>query len=137
MNLSKAKLINMTPHPLNFFRAGDVYRRGPKLYLLDPSTLPYLILDPPSPPKPVRLVGEYEPQGFADGIPVFRNVITDITNLPEPDAGSLYIVSKPAAETLWATGRTADILCPVDVIYMTETRVIGCTGLRCADVRVY
>lgn len=134
--MTKLTLINLTPHPLNFFRAGDVYRRGRKLWLLDPQTVPYMVLDTPVPPRPVRLQGQLEPNDFVDGIPLFCNVITDITNLPPEDLSNpvRYVVSKPAAEALWSTGRLSDILCPIDTVYISDTRVVGCTGLRCADI---
>lgn len=130
-----SQLVNLTPHPINFFRAGDVYRRGNKLLLFDAQTQPYMVLDTPVPPRPVRLQSTLSPCGFIDGVPTFSNTIEAIANLPsycEAD-DIIYVVSRPAAEVLWALGRR-DIACPVDTIYVTDTRVVGCTGLRLADI---
>lgn len=128
--MASPMLTNMTPHPVNFYRAGDVYRKGNKLWLIDPSVSPYFILDTPIPPSPVRVTSSLVPYGYAeDGVPLFEDIVAGITNCPEPAEGVLYVVSRPAAEFLWSMGRT-DIACPLDSVHITETRVAGCTGLR-------
>lgn len=127
------KLVNLTPHPLNFYHAGAVYRQGKRLWLMDNMATPYFILDTPMPPRPVRVQYERRYVEAIDGIPFFRNEVSNILNLPAPQPDTLYVVSQTAAEALWAIGRTHDVVCPLDRIYASETRVVGCTGLRYAD----
>jgi hypothetical protein len=110
------KLINLTPHPITIV-VGD--KR----------------LDLPPSGQVARVVQTYVDVGnFAlDGVavPVVATTYGDITNLPDPEPGVLYLTSIVVAQAAWAAGRR-DVLAPdtgPGAVRDSEGKIIGVTRL--------
>jgi len=60
------------------------------------------------------------------GIPVYVSVMGDVEGLPEPEAGTVYIVSTLVRQAL---PRRTDLLSPGELIRNEAGQPIGCRGL--------
>jgi hypothetical protein len=103
------RIVNLTPHPLNF-----------KLESGERTVQPSGTLA-----RCVENAAKAEP---LDGIPVVKKTFGVVEGLPEPEAGTSYVVSALAAQAAWAQGRT-DVFCPGDPVRDTDGKIIGCRGL--------
>jgi hypothetical protein len=114
--IEMAKLVNLTPHPITLF-----LKDGRVIFL------------PSEGVARVREVredaGELE---LEDGItvPLCRKFLSgEVEGLPEPQEGTVYIVSLLAAQRAWELGRT-DVVAPGDYVRDGEGRIIGITSLQ-------
>lgn len=99
---------NMTPHAVNFVdQDGDILRT------VEPSG------------TVARVSVKTETIGKIDGIPVTSSVYGEIENLPEPEEGTVFIVSSLVA------GRTdrEDVFIPNESVRDEQGRIIGCRSL--------
>lgn len=65
--------------------------------------------------------------GCLDGTPVVRTEFGEVTGLPEPAEGKVYVVSIITANAAKAHGRTTDdLLVTSSSVYNDQGRVIGC-----------
>jgi hypothetical protein len=96
-------LINLTPHPIN---------------------LPGRIL----PSEGVARVSvALSDAGAIDGIPLVRGVHGPVTGLPEPQAGTIFVVS---ALVRAALPQRFDLASPANLTRDTEGRITGCEALE-------
>lgn len=106
------KIINLTPHPINFLDAGN------RVILTVPSS------------GVARAAQSRENIGTidADGVtlPVTRSVFGAVEGLPTPEAGTIYIVS---AITAQAVPEREDVFIVDDSARDEDGRIIGVRGL--------
>ena len=101
--------VNLTPHAIN-------------LYGQDGKTL-LASIQPTAPAA--RCKQEAVCCGHVGGVPVYRMEFGEVENLPEPQEGTVYIVSRLVA----TAANRADVLCPGAAVRDEQGRVIGCVGL--------
>ncbi len=87
------KIVNCTPHAIVVRDAVEQDRIFPPSGIL------------------VRCAVRSVPCATVDGVPVVRSEMGDLEGLPEPEQGTVYIVSTPAAQKAAALGRP-DVLSP-------------------------
>ena len=106
------KIINLTPHPINFLDAEN------RVILTVPSS------------GVARAAQRRESIGTidADGVtlPVTRSVFGAVDGLPAPEAGTIYVVS---AITAQAVPEREDVLIVDDSVRDENGRIIGVRGL--------
>lgn len=61
-----------------------------------------------------------------DDIPVFKTVYGEVEGLPEPEAGTLYVVSALVREAVKAT--RSDVVSPAEFVRDSEGKILGCKG---------
>lgn len=98
---------NLTPHPVTIL-AED------RTVVIPPSGIV------------ARVQSNVESLGTMDGVPVTRTNYADITDLPEPEDGVLYITSCLVAQ---ACPERTDVLFPNEIVRDESKRVIGCKSL--------
>lgn len=112
----RASIRNLTPHrvvittpeeDIGFISEGEPYPRA-RVH-----KLPYGELVVPSQYRDVR-------------VPIWYTRTGEVLNLPEPEEGTLFIVSRVVAEAL---PNRDDLLFPDDLVRDKEGRVIGAKGL--------
>jgi len=86
------KLVNLTPHPVVLALEGEERVIPPSGGVARVSTTTEVI-------------------GTLDGVPVVRTRIGQVIGLPEPEVGTVYIVSSLVAQAAAAMGRD-DVLAP-------------------------
>jgi hypothetical protein len=100
------KIINLTPHAIN---------------------LPGITVPPSGQlarcQETVKTVDQIEVEGAV--VPVVEKTFGDVTGLPEPVWGTIYIVSALVAQAV----RRSDVFCPGDPVRDTEGKIIGCKSL--------
>ncbi len=73
-----------------------------------------------------------EPRGMVDvggvEVPLVSKRFGEVEGLPEPEDGTLFIVSALAAQAAWAAGRR-DVVCVGDAVRDSDGRVIGAASL--------
>lgn len=74
---------------------------------------------------PARCSVERVQVGEIEGIPLFRSEFGAVENLPEPQPGMRFIVSRVVAEAL---PQRRDLLIPDDTVRDGEGRIVGCRG---------
>ena len=108
------KLVNLTPHAIHF--------------RTNAHTAPYLTLPPTATPARVAVervpVMELEVDGVR--IPVNGTKMGDVENLPPPQPGVYYVVSRVVAEA--ARART-DLLIVDDTVRDEQGRIVGARAL--------
>lgn len=106
------KIVNLTPHALNFIGADD------EIVLTVPSS-------GVARAKQFRFdVGSIEAGGAV--LPVTHTTYGEVEGLPEPEWGTIYVVS---ALTAQAVPERADVYITDDAVRDDAGRVIGCRGL--------
>lgn len=102
-------IINCTPHPVTIVDAdGNVVR----------------IIE--SNGKPIRLAARTVPAGEFDGIPLTRTEFGEPVNLPDPEEGTLLIVSQIVKNALpWRS----DLVVPAEVVRDDKGQIVGCRSL--------
>lgn len=104
------QLINMTPHPIH------IHTEDGEVLTIEPSgTVP-------------RLTPSREAVGQIDGISVVRTTLGEPEGLPEPQEGSILVVSALVAEHQSVAARS-DLAYPGEAIRDSGGRIIGCRGL--------
>lgn len=109
------RLVNLTPHPI---------------VICDRDGAPQVTL--PACPTPARcstervLVGTAEMEGLT--VPLTKVRYGAVENLPEPESGTLYIVSAIAAAAAKSMGRT-DVAIVDDTVRDAAGRIIGAKAL--------
>ena len=91
------------------------------LYLLEGDTEPLCVY--PAAKKPTHAIYVQKPAGMADGILIYLWAPEEIVNLPEPNPGTYYIVSKMLAQ---ACPEREDLIFPGTLVYDAEDNVVGC-----------
>lgn len=103
------KIVNLTPHALRIIGLD-----GEEI-AVEPSGLV------------ARQAVEYRPAGDVAGrIPVTEAVYGEVTNLPEPQDGVIYVVSG----LVEANVAREDVFAPGELVRDDAGRVIGCKGLK-------
>ena len=103
------KLVNMTPHPIDFFDAnGDIYLTIPSSGI-------------------ARVIFHRNYVGKIDGIPVKETEYREVYGLPEPQPGIYYIVSMLVAVAV--KGTRDDCLTVDATIRDDDGNSIGCRSL--------
>jgi len=104
-------IINLTPHPL-------VVIGGSATVTIPPSG------------TVARVATHTEPAGYVDvdgiTVPVQKQVLGQIVNLPDPAPDTIYVVSLPVAAAAGRLGRT-DVVSP-RVVRDEQGNVVGCDG---------
>lgn len=103
-------LKNFTPHDVNIVRGDET--------LTIPSACG---IDRPGCSETREVVQKIQVDGL--DVPVNRTVLGEVEGLPEPEEGTLYIVSRVVAEA--ASGRD-DLIIPDDTIRDEAGRIVGC-----------
>lgn len=108
-------LINLTPHPLNFYTGGGILTLAPSGQLARCKNASTLI-------------------GDADGLPIYEATFDEVTGLPDPQPDTLYIASSLVQQGLRKLGiERPDVLSPGtgpnDGAIRTNGQVVGVTRL--------
>lgn len=106
------KFLNLTPHPLN------IYNETGSLVLS---------LDPAPNMRTPRVVQLDRTVGNLGGIPLFKSEFGAISNLPPPQAGVVYIVSRMVRQAV--PEERTDIVCPGGALRDDRGSIIGARGL--------
>lgn len=99
-------LVNLTPHTINV-----IGQDGKKLDILPSGTV-------------ARCSQEEKVIGEINGFPVTQQRFGDVVDLPEPQDGTMFIVSRLVADA----SRRKDLLIPGPLMRNEEGVVIGCKG---------
>ena len=103
------KTINCTPHPVNICD-----ENGTTLRIIEPNG------------TPIRLASRTVPAGEHDGIPLSRTEFGEPVGLPEPEEGTLFIVSQIVKNAL---PERRDLLVPAEVVRNGNGVIMGCRSL--------
>ena len=106
--VESAKLVNLTPHAVNIVKA-----TGSKMDLAPTGNI-------------ARCSQSNEMVGSINGIAITRQVFGDVVGLPEPQEGTLYVVSRLVAA---ACPERNDLVIPGPLLRDTDGRIVGCDGL--------
>ena len=122
-------IVNTTPHNIAVYAAGDVRPIGPKGYrLASPDVRPVMVI--PAIGIVSRAACVENVTGEVAGIPVLSMQFGDPVNLPEPKAGTAYIVSCITAQAAQKVGRTTeDLYMTARLVRDDAGAIIGCTAL--------
>lgn len=101
------QLVNLTPHSLHV--------------IVDATTHTILPSGPPARAAMTReQIGTLDAGEFA--VPLFRTTFGEITGLPDPQDGVVYLVSNIVAQAV----RRDDVLIVDDMVRDSEGRILGC-----------
>lgn len=102
------KVVNLTPHLVRVFDGSEIVKTYPKGGLARARQTSTIIDE-------------------VDGVPVVETSYGEVSGLPEPAEGVVYIVSAITLNAAKAHGRTTkDLLLTSDPVRDDEGRVIGC-----------
>lgn len=120
-------VINLTSHEVVIYSSTDCVLRDGKLFLREEEEEAGLqpLRAYPAAEVPARVVVDYENDGVADGICIFRLEVKDILGLPEPKKDTWYIVSKIVAQ---ACPERSDLLIPDGIVRDKSGAVVGCVN---------
>lgn len=105
----KITFVNLTPHVVTFFdTAGNV------ILTVEPSG------------QVARCSVTREQVGDINGIPINKTQFGKVENLPEPQEGTIYIVSSLTAQ---AVPEREDVFITDDAVRDEQGRIIGCRAL--------
>jgi hypothetical protein len=76
-----------------------------------------------------RVSVTYTPVRYIDGISIQRSSYGEVTDLPNPQKDTIFIVSNMVLSAIAHTGRT-DVLAPGELVRDVDGRAIGCRGLQ-------
>lgn len=102
-------LVNLTPHSITFVDAV-----GNTVLTVEPSG------------QVARCSVTREKVGMINGIPINKSRFGEVENLPEPQEGTIYIVS---ALTAQAVPERDDVFITDDAVRDEQGRIIGCRAL--------
>ena len=98
------KFINLTPHAITDAITGTSF---------------------PASGDVARVAATFTPAGEAGGVQLFRRTFGNVTGLPAPQDGVLFIVSALVAA---AAPSRSDLLSPGELVRNSDGQPIGCTG---------
>ena len=101
-------IINLTPHTIN------ATRRDGSVRAIAPSG------------SVARCSQSSVEVGEVEGIPLYRTTFGEVTGLPAPEEGVLYIVS---ALVRMAVPHRADVVSPGELLRGPDGQPVGCKGL--------
>lgn len=101
------KMINLTPHTINFVTNGIK-----------------IVIEPSG--EIARVTCTSKVVDIINEIPVTENEYGEVTGLPDPEEGTIYIVSSIVAQR--CKDRT-DVFIPSDSIRDEKGRIVGCKAL--------
>jgi hypothetical protein len=94
--MKPVNLVNLTPHEVVVYDASG-----------------NLVLKVPPSGRVARVTTKEEPVGDINGIPIFKTTYGDVENLPDPEPGTVYIVSLLVLQALQAHGiQRSDVVAP-------------------------
>ena len=100
------KIINLTPHPLNLVdESGEIFMTLPKGEVIP------------------RLSHSTEKVGEVEGIPITRTSFGKVQDLPEPEEGKFFVVSRLV---MAACPNRNDLLVPNELVRDEEGHMVGC-----------
>lgn len=107
-NTFDACIINLTPHTINIVHDNEITVVEPEL-------------------KTARVSSKLEVVGYINnGIPLYDTVYGDVIDLPEPQTGVVYVVSRIVKNCV---PHRKDVLVPGNPLRDDTGNVIGCNGL--------
>jgi hypothetical protein len=101
------KIVNLTPHAINILTENHA------MAIIASGEI-------------ARCKTERKVIGDIDGIPVTSTVFGEVEGLPEPQEGTIYIVSSLVAQ---ACRDRNDVFIPDDTVRDDEGKIIGCRSL--------
>ena len=102
-------IVNCTPHPVHIVDAdGNVVRT------IEPNG------------TPIRLASRTVPAGEHDGIALSKTEFGEPVGLPDPEEGTLFIVSQIVKNAL---PERRDLVVPAEVVRDDKGQIIGCRSL--------
>ena len=102
-------IVNLTPHEINFVT--DTGER---------------VLDIPASGRIARVSVQTSVVGTFSGIPITQNVYGEVENLPEPQPGTIYVVSLPVAQRV---PDRPDVFIPNELVRDGSGVIKGCKSL--------
>lgn len=108
-------IINLTPHALNIKLASG------SMIKVEPSGQIARCTQRKQPVGTVDLYGD----DCAPSITVSRTEYGDVTGIPDPEPGIIYVVSMLAAQA----AKRSDVLFPGEAIRDASGNIVGCDGL--------
>lgn len=109
MEMTNTTIINLTPHAINILSADNQ---------------PVVTIEPSG--SLARLSTSRECIGTINGIPVNATIMGELTGLPDPEPGVVYVVSLAAAK---AVPDRDDVFVTDDAVRDEAGRIIGCRAL--------
>jgi hypothetical protein len=109
MKKNNTAFVNLTPHSITFFDAA-----GNVILTVEPSG------------QVARCSVAREKIGMINGIPINKSRFGEVENLPEPQEGTIFIVSALAAQ---AVPEREDVFITDDAVRDEQGRIIGCRAL--------
>ena len=103
------KVTNLTPHSISF-----INEDGTQILVVEPSG------------EVARVSVRTETVGKINGIPVTTSVFGEVENLPDPQDGTIYIVSSLVAQRCHDRD---DVFIPNESVRDDKGRIIGCRSL--------
>lgn len=103
------KLINLTPHAITFVNEDET-----QILVVEPSG------------EIARVSVHTETVGEINGIPITTSVFGEVENLPDPQDGTIYIVSSLVAQRC---NNRDDVFIPNESVRDDKGRIIGCRSL--------
>jgi len=105
------RLINLTPHPVNLLLEG-------RTITVPPEGTVARVREEILPDAGIMVDGDF--------IPVVRKVLREVTGLPEPSEGVIFVVSLAVAQ---AARDREDLFVPDDFVRDEEGRILGARRL--------
>lgn len=118
------KLVNLTPHDLIFYSPASIGLGG----LVKVGARPVKIVPPSGTVCRVSST-DYDTGPIDFGIRVYDRQFSYISGLPEPEKGTLYIVSSIVAIYAAQHLNRADLVTPNDLVRNCKGAVLGCCSL--------
>ena len=120
------KIINLTPHTINVFSPEGVqiasFQPSGKVARVSVSATQRGIVPIGTPEDILAGVS-------SSGIPVVVGLYGAVTDLPQPEVGTVYIVSALVRTSPECKGRV-DVLSPADLVRDASGNIIGCKSLE-------
>jgi hypothetical protein len=112
--IKMVKLVNLTPHPVVLVTSDGRHISLPSEGVVRVREV-------------VEEVGKLEVDGVV--IPLRRKFLSgELEGLPQPEEGTVYIVSFIAAQKAWELGRT-DVMAPGDPVRNEQGHIVGVSSL--------
>lgn len=116
--MRKERIINLTPHPINILdEEENEVEVFPTFEIVKGESIPNGV---------ARLETRTELVGTHCGVPITKTVFGEPKDLPEPEEGTLFIVSQLIKSAL---PHRTDLVVPAEVVRDDIGRIIGCRSL--------
>lgn len=126
------RVVNLTPHTINFIVSHSLerdligtpeYVTEDRTYALPPSgTVARCKVDRE---ETDRIIAQ-DIDGWDITLPISKTRFGEVEGLPEPEEGTIYIVSNLVAQ---AVSHREDVFFPDDIVRDSQGNIIGCRGL--------